>query len=211
MNFNNPIQKMPLGQKIIILILGNIAWIIAVIYIIILPQLDSIDDFGKRIKDHKIYIERQYEAKQSTLKNKQNIELIEKQMDKIDQMFISQNRELEFITTLESLADKYNLQQKISLEQTNTGNKDKNKDKSKIKSDYKKVMLNLNLEGSFSNIMNYLIDLEALNYYINISSLDLGSAEKISTRRYPPSPLAEENNQQDNNIVCKLTADTYWK
>ncbi len=200
---NNNLKKIHIKQKIAFLILGTVLWIAGVIILIIIPQINSINDLGERIKNHKIYLEAQYENKINEQKNKKKLEIIEKEIKKIDQMFISQNRELEFITTLEEIASRHNIEQKISLEDNNQ--------KEKNHKSYKKNRLQLTSQGTFSDLLNYLMDIESLNYYINIQSIEFVSENDENKNRYIPAIIQQENINNNNQIMCKITANTYWK
>ncbi len=200
---NNNSKKIDIKQKIILLISGTILWIVGITILIIIPQIHSINDLGERIKSHKIYLEEQYENKINEQKNKKKLEIIEKEIKKIDQMFISQNRELEFITTLEEIASRHNIKQKISLEDNNQ--------KEENNKGYKENRLQLTSQGTFSDLLNYLMDIESLNYYINIKSIEFISKNDDSKNKYVPNMIQQEDANNDNQIMCKIVANTYWK
>src|SRR3989339_74901 len=74
------------------------------------------------------------------------------------------------------------------------------------KKNYQITKLNISLSGSFLNLINYLSDIEALDYYINIYSIDINKGQSTRTTEY-----AEYPDQKDANLNIKIIADTYWQ
>lgn len=171
-----------------------IATIGGLIYFVVMPTISDIKKMGEEIENQRIDLEQKYIKGQSLRKLTENLKKIEPQLVVLDQIFISQNHELEFITALEELANQNNISQKINLQELP---KDGNKA-------YQKTPLQISAKGNFINLMNYLIDLEALNYYININSINLSSA-------YTAPSAASDEQTVFSNINIALSADTYWK
>jgi len=187
--------KLNLKKKIIIFLIIFFTIILSLIYLIVIPTITDIKKMGKEIEAQRLDLENKYIKGQSLKQLSENLKKIEPQLNKLDNIFINQNRELEFITTLEGRAQINNVGQKINLAsaQVIEGNDVQN---------YKKIPLQLFTQGSFLNQVNYLLNLEALDYYINIKSIEL----------YPISanPI---NNDTANlaNIAMLISAETFWK
>jgi len=187
------ILKLNLKKKIIISLVVFILIIACLIYFIVIPTIKDIKRMGVEIEIQRIDLEEKYQKGQSLRQLTETLEEIEPQLSKLNQVFINQNRELEFITTLEEVADYSNIMQKINLSDFQGIDNQK----------YKKMPFQLFAQGSFINQMNYLTYLEALNYYININFLELspGSAQLASS--------GETSAQGSINML--IIADTYWR
>jgi len=170
---------------------------LAMIYFLTIPATDSIKDSRNDIINLKIDLENKIirEKNISTLNEK--INKIEPQLQKINQIFISKNREIEFITALEGLENKHNIKQKLNIN-LNSPNQD---------NDLCKIPLNINASGNFQNLMDYLAGIESLNYYINIENISLtkNNAGDYNSRTSTPGQVA--SNQMDLSI----SGYAYWK
>ena len=142
-------------------------------------------------------MEKKYIKGQSLKKLSNNLKSIEPKLNLLNQLFVNQNRELEFITTLENKAALNRLSQKINLSPPQaTDNQD-----------FQKAGLQLLLVGKFSRLLKYLMDLESLGYYTNIKLLEL------SPGRGRETVSSEEAGPADGsiNISLLINADTHWK
>lgn len=179
-------KKLIIINALLLLLVGTI------VFFIIIPSVREIKNMRDDIERERIDLEDKYIKGQSLKKLSDNLNIIEPQLDKLDRVFINQNRELEFITTLESAASANGVAQKINLEVASGADR----------GIFKKIPLQLFTQGPFLKQMKYLSDLESLNYYINVYSLELSAAQ----------PLAEAAEPDERgNINMFLTADTFWK
>ncbi len=162
----------------------------AIVYFIIIPTLNNIKEANTDIIKRKTDLERRYNESKELKRTAQKINRIDPQIELLNKAFINKNRELEFITTLESIANNNSVVQTINLGSF----------QGEI-STYTKIPLELILTGKLNNIMNYLIDLETLYYYININLLDLSNNSRV---------ISQDLNGQ-NVITMTIKADTYWQ
>ena len=190
----NNLIKLNLKKKISISIVVSVLIIGGLVYFVVIPIINDIKKMGEKIENQRIDLEQKYIKGQSLKQLTENLKKIEPQLIILDQIFIKQDYELEFITKLEEIAEQNNVSQTINLNTAKI-----NKDKS-----YQTLPLQLSARGNYKNIMNYLINLEALNYYINIDSIDLSSAStKLSA--------TSEVQTTFSNINLTISANTYWK
>ncbi len=190
----NNLIKLNLKKKISISIVVSVLIIGGLVYFVVIPIINDIKKMGEKIENQRIDLEQKYIKGQSLKQLTENLKKIEPQLVILDQIFIKQDYELEFITKLEEIAEQNNVSQTINLNTAKI-----NKDKS-----YQTLPLQLSARGNYKNIMNYLINLEALNYYINIDSIDLSSAStKLSA--------TSEVQTTFSNINLTISANTYWK
>jgi Tfp pilus assembly protein PilO len=187
MNLNN-IKKTNYQQKISFLIIFFSIFTIIIYYFLINKEINKIQQNKISIIQKKNDIESQInkEKNKSILISK--IKDIEPEIKKLDAIFINKNKELEFITTIEGIAQKNNVTQEIVL----------NNNQKKEETDYIKIPIILNVHGNFSNIMNYLETLEKNKYGINIKLISIFNNDEDLT-------IAKKN------ISMNISANTYWK
>ncbi len=113
-------------------------------------------------------------------------EKYETKLNLLNQAMIAKNRELEFITTLENIATRFKLQQKININQS------ENIDSS----NYAKIPLSVSLNGEFKNEIEYLQSIEKLSIYINVKKISITTAK-------------EENTATATKMI--ILADTFWQ
>lgn len=190
------IKNLSTRNKIIATFLGYSLLIFLIIYFIILPRVKFIRENGREIIERRVFLEKQYIRARNFKENNEEMKLVDADIKKLDAVFVDYNNDLQFIETLEKIAIDNNIDQKISLGAI----------KNEEISEFEKITLEISVNGSFLNVMNYLINLETLNYYINISSLDI-SESKIDFEKRP----GEEGPSSSSKVTCKITADTYWK
>ncbi len=188
------LAKLNFKQKMIINIIFFLIIVISVFYFVIMPTIKNIKTISGEIKTQKVDLEEKYLKGQNLKKLNESLRKIEPQINILDQIFISQNRELEFITTIEEVAHNNNVIQKINLNEIQDNN-----------STYKETTLQLAIQGTFNNQLSYLKDLESLNYYINIESIKLfpGSSQLIKQD--------EELKQTKQDINMTIQGLTFWK
>lgn len=202
MNFNimrlNDLIKINMKKRIFAVPAVFILFIAGLIYFIILPAMKDIKEIGAQIESQRTDLDKKYYKSKSAKQSTKSLKAIEGDVEKLDRVFIGKNQELAFITALEEIANKNNINQNINLDLSSGGKNNK----------YGKIPLKLTAQGSFINQFNYLLDLERLNYYLNIKSLDLSAGGEASA--YPPLDKII-NYGGGKNIKMVILADTYWK
>jgi Tfp pilus assembly protein PilO len=154
---------------------------------------------GKDIEDQRIDLEKKY-IKGYTLKQlTENLKKIEPKLNQLDRIFINKNQELEFITTLENEADRAGVNQKINLASP----------QSAVNQKFQKNGLQLSSQGGFNQQLKYLMNLEALSYYININLIELTPANGPATAAVSSQPNSPSD--QTSRINMLINADTYWE
>lgn len=82
----------------------------------------------------------------------------------LNRVFLERGQELTFITALENIADTTQVTQQIKLSAAATGQTQK------------ELPIQLDLSADVARVIRYLGGLEALDYYVNINTVRLGSA-----------------------------------
>jgi len=152
--------------KIITILITMLLVIAVIVLFIVLPTIREIKRIQQEIHTERVDLERKYARGQLLRETLENFERIKPNKKKLDSIFILEGQELAFITTLEHIAAKNNVSQKISLQA--------------IGSEFagaEALPLTLSAQGSFQNVLQYLIDVERLNYYFNVNSLTMTGAD----------------------------------
>jgi Tfp pilus assembly protein PilO len=157
------LKKLDYRGKIILIfsVLSVVAAIIIVF--VVIPSMKKISKMKEEIEFQRADLEKKYFKIQRSKKTALNLVKTGEEMGKLNSVFINENRELEFITRLEELASKNSLAQEINLS---------GKDKAE-EGKPRTASLYVRITGSYDNIINYLSGVESLEYYINISGLEL--------------------------------------
>lgn len=176
-----------------LLLLLNIIFV----YLLILPAITNIKKSRNDIINLKIDLENKIIREKNLNTLNEKISTVEPQLEKINQIFISKNREIEFITALESLEGKYNVEQKLNIN-LNSPEKLEN---------FSKVPININTSGSFRNLIDYLANIESLNYYINIENISLAK----NSDNNPSAKAALLGQNLQDQMELQISGYTYWK
>jgi len=188
--------KISLKNKIIASSTGFLLVIAGLIYFIVLPTVSDIKTMNGEIDAQRIDLETKYLKGQSLKQLSENLNKIEPQLALLDQIFINQNRELEFITSLENQANQNRVAQKINLSAPEaTANQN-----------FQKISLQLSARGDFTDQLRYLIGLESLGYYINVNRLELS----LAGAGQDETAAAAKTVPAEANLNLYLNADTYW-
>lgn len=193
-------QKINLKNKIVAALVAFGLILFALIYFIVIPTIKDIKTMSQEIEEQRIDLEKKYIKGNSLKQLAENLKKIEPKLSSLDQIFISKNRELEFITTVENEANKNRVGQKINLSSP----------KATENLEFQKNNLQLFTKGEFNKQLKYLLSLESLGYYINVKSIELtptASADKAETGGQEPSAAAGPT----TNLNMFINADTYWK
>jgi len=182
-----------LKTKIIISIIIFVISIFSIVFFIVVPSIKDIRKIKNDIKDQQIDLEEKYLKGQSLRRLSTKIKQVEEEIKVLDQVFVDKHNGLDFITALENIANKNNITQKLNLVSPDEIDEDV----------IIKNNIQLSSKGSFDNIVNYLLDLEALNYYVNINRLEISSSKRDGTDKDQVAAQPE--------ISAIISADTFWR
>lgn len=179
-------QKTNYKERSLIVASFFIVGAIALLYLVIKPTIRDVKNLRLEILAQKIEIEKSINKEKNKSKLSSALKKIEPQLEQFNKIFINRDRDLEFITTLEGLADKHKLNQTISLDTRLYDSK----------KTYSIIPISLSVTGKFENIIQYLSSLESSSYYIKTTSFAMSKAESIDN---------------ETIINLNLSANTYWK
>jgi Tfp pilus assembly protein PilO len=178
-------SKFNLKQKILASILIFIVFIFVIVYFTILPSVKDILIIKNDIYAQKVDLEKKYKKGQNLRSLTEKLTKAEERMYVLDQALVKSTDNLKFITTLEGIAEKNNVILKINIPKTEEAN-----------SVFYKIPIQIYSQGLIKDQIKYLIDLETLNFYLNVNSLEItSSATQVAGGA---------------SVSMFLTADTYW-
>lgn len=186
------------SKKMLILTIVFFVFVVIVsIFFIMIPNTKLIKESSDQITKERV----QLEASLNKIKNpedlKNGVEKLELRINSMEDNFMNKGNELELIKILEDIALKNNIIQSISPENS----------KQDANLAFQAMNIRLSVSGNFKNIIDYIQDIETLKYYININSMSFTRSQ--SNSRFQSSGSLDID--QNQNISCMISAETYWK
>jgi hypothetical protein len=163
--------------KIVILIIA----IALLIFFGIRPIFSQINQTSQKIQETQFILSEFNQQKKYLESLKNDSEKIEKENIILSQILIEPQNIVNFIIALERIADATENQMEISVvapQKENTLNT--SAQKSVPKDEFYNVPFNLSLEGKFNSLINFLVLLENMEYYVDVDSINIeGMTEQI--------------------------------
>jgi hypothetical protein len=138
------------------------------------------------IKDYLQELEKKSRGSQNLKESLEHVRSTKITMSDYNKYLFHGGNELALITDLENIANKNKVAQKI--ESSNLDNVTDNV-----------ITINLNVSGTYSHTLNYLMDLENYNYFLQIRTLDFN----------PIFDLTDSNNAASSTVDLRLTLNLY--
>ncbi len=184
-DFKNISVKIKLGLFITLFIIITLL----LSYFVIIPSATKIVNIKNDIKAKRTTIEKKYEDRKKIGNVGKHIKEIKTNIQLLDKPFVNNNQKLEFITTLEGLATKNNVEQTIDLMTSEISDKNF----------YKIIPTRISVKGKFEDIFNYSLGIESLNEYLNVQYLKISSISETGTRE-----------EERKKVKLLIKADTFW-
>lgn len=166
--------------------------------IILLLLLDGLAGFGiykvenmiktkdQEIKNYLNELERKSRGSQNLKEALERVRSTKLTMSDYEQYLFHSGNELSLITDLENIANKNKIVQKI--ESSNLDNVTNNT-----------IILSLRITGAYNSVLNYLMDLENYDYFLQIKSLDFN----------PIYDLKAPDNAANSSVDLRITLNLY--
>ena len=161
-------------RKMIIMILTVLITSGLIVYFIILPTVKDIKKITASVYAERLDLEKKYLRGQLLKATVENFEKVKDQLPLLAASFVAAGQELNFIQTLENIANRHQIDQDLKL---NTEQLDKKT------GDPATLPFSLTLHGTFGQTMDYLQDLERLNLYLIISEFDIAAVGPSQQRQ----------------------------
>ncbi|OGH69580.1 MAG: hypothetical protein A2754_03060 [Candidatus Magasanikbacteria bacterium RIFCSPHIGHO2_01_FULL_47_8] len=156
-------MRFSLEKKIIFIVAAFALVSLLIIFTIIWPTIIRIKELDRETYELRVYLEKRYERslnQRSTLRRLDEIKLAVQGFP--DHIF-NAGEELRLITTLEGIAAKNKVAQRI------TGS---NVDKITNQS----LKISLTITGDYTRVLSYLTDIENLDYFLTVQQLQLSAS-----------------------------------
>ena len=160
---------------------------------IVLPSVKHIDELSDQIFQERTKLEELYLKGQSLKRSTEEYRKIKNEIKELENIFITKEQELNLITQLETLANETNIEQELIIKETKEINK---------KADEEKMFIALNIQGEYTNIINYLEQIEVLDLYVNFDKVKFSGNSQGRTRFQTQSP-------DPINPIINVTLDGY--
>lgn len=167
-------MKLNLEKKTIAVVIMFAVFCLGIIFGIIWPAVAKIRELNKQTGEIRAYLEQKYENTKNMRASKQKIEEIKIAAAEYPNFLFKTGNELSLITTMEDIAAKNKIKQKIE-----NSNIDKITDQ--------QIKISLNIEGTYLNVLNYLTDIENLNYFLNVRQLNFTPGAGATDKNSPAS------------------------
>lgn len=163
MSLNPTTKKMYITLSVVIVILAAAG--IGVIY----PYYGKISTLKKEMYDARLQLAIFQQQRDNAEATRQDYNRIKNDIENISKIFINKDKVIDFISSLESIAGRRNVRQTINLDTTTQDSTDGTLD------------MKISVDGSWADCLQYLADLERLDYYLSISELNAtGEANNIN-------------------------------
>jgi len=173
---------MQITRKSYIFLLSGLVIIILAVYLIILPLAGSITSLSKDVYDQKITLEMLKKRSENVANLMTDYSQLKAYEQLLNKFFINKNDQLNFLTSLENTATKNKLTQELVLQEIGQINK------------IKEAPLEIVLTGSFTDIVKYLSEIESMDYYLVIDSIDFSKSGNLS-----------------GGLTATIESKTYWQ
>jgi len=192
-------NKLNLKNKNIAIAIAVVVSNAMIIYFLILPTVEKIKALRNEILNIEIDSANKITQEKNIHDLNNKIKKIQPQLDKINSIFINQNREIEFINALEELADKSAVNQKLSIDFNNPAKGDV----------FNTVPVSINTDGNFNNLVSYLSAIEAMSYYINIDSIAFSASTNSNANTNSNGRPFE--GKSGSMVNLGISGHSYWK
>ncbi len=157
MNFNMTFKK-----KIFFSVFLTIAIVFSCIYFGFFLGINDIKGKDEELELQARALKEKYKEEEKIRKNNYKLREKKDKVETLNKGFINPKEVLKFITSLEDIATNNNINQEMNLSEMEVEN-----------NVYQKKNINIITKGMASDQLNYLKELENLNYYLNIKSLEI--------------------------------------
>lgn len=175
-----------LKNRFLISTITFVLLLVAIIVLITLPALREIRLINQQVYEERVRLERLYVRGQLQKRVRENYAKIENDVGFLDTMLLKENQELQYITSLESLANAAGVELDITIGEP----------KRAPEQAYSTLPFTFALAGNWGAILRWVEEVEALPYYTTIREVS------VSVR--------EGTEEAGRSAAVSIGADTYW-
>lgn len=159
-------------RKISITLLGIVLVVFVLVFFVIKPLFIQIKHQSTKYQEKFLLFERREELESYFKKLEADVKIVQEKSPILKGMLLDPAKAVNFVVRLEEIATQTNNRQKLSI----PASKEK-------KEKYPFQEFNVTLEGSFSNLIRYLVRLENMKWLTSIDSLSISRTREKSRLR----------------------------
>ncbi len=156
-------NKITLSKKIYIFSGLFIVFIGSVSFFVLFPFYNKITDLNTSIHDKRVELASYQQQRENIEKTQQDYNQIKKDVDTINKVFVDETKILDLISSLESIADENGIAQQFDIAPIDP------------LAEEKIYPMQIVLNGTWNNMVTYILATEELDYYIVIDDLNFTS------------------------------------
>ncbi len=164
-------QKLSIVQKMALFVLFVVVVSVCLILFLIRPVMANVQEIKDDINNQRVELEEKYLRGLNAKMISRNLDKIESNLEFLDQIFIKEDGYLDLVTSLEGLAEKKGLEERLDIL----------KNRSTDRGFYEIVPVHVEVRGNFDNLLAFLVELKGKDYQFNINSLRIRSQDPAST------------------------------
>jgi len=134
----------------------------------IIPSIQQIMKMNEEISQQRIDLEKKSSLGLNIKQIKIDLKEIEQNIDQLDSFFIVSGKELDFISSIETMGNQYNIKPNINPQFPGQD----------LNARIKIVPLQISANGPYDQIQKFILGLESLPYYYNIDSVSQGGTKE---------------------------------
>jgi len=159
--------------------------LLAIVVLIVVPSLQEIRVINEQVLEERLRLEKLYVRGQLQKKVRDNYNNIKEDVGFLDEVFLKENQELQYITTLEHFASEQNIDLNITIGEP----------RRKPQQRFSVLPFTFQITGSWPKIAQWVSDIEQLPYYTNIKEITVS---------------ARSEQQSARMATVSISVETYW-
>ena len=164
--FKNSNAKNRITASVMVMVMLILAMIVFIIY----PSAKRIKQLSQDISVQKQELDDIYARGQNLSKTIKQYENVKPRIAELTGIYLQEGEELKLITALEQAASKAG----VTLDKQLSSNKD-SQNNSKI------LPLQLTVGGNFAELIQFMVELEKMDYYLNVSNIRINKSSNSSS------------------------------
>lgn len=157
-------------------------------FTIFIPSLKRVQEIREAVDNERFELEKLYTRGQVVHEVKIKLEQTKEDLPLIESTMLKAGGELEFIKNMEKLALYHSLKQRLDLSQAQE------------ERGFKVIPFNLEIIGDFRDALSYIRELEKLEGYVSLDSLDIS---RLDNR--------DSNTPEPGKVKALLKIQTFWQ
>lgn len=152
---------MKINTKQITKYLIQLVILAAVLLFFVIPYSSNLNTVHSQFKEEAKQLEIKFKTGEDFNQLANHYDELNEQLPTYDEILLTEGQELGLIEELESIAEKYNLTQTLTLDLQ----------KDQFKPNIKRIPFNFHLNGDYNNILRYLSEISNMNYNLTIQNI----------------------------------------